>query len=97
MAAPQAEGPVAALPAAPPETDVVAELADQLAVETRPAMAQLFASIEAMLEAAGSFEEFRAMLSARLPQMDTTALVDRLALGMTAANLVGQVEVKSGD
>lgn len=97
VAAPQAEGPLAALPYAVVEMDPVAESADQMAIETRPARAQLFASIEAMLEASGSFEEFRAMLTARLPQMDTTALENHLALGMTAANLVGQIEVKSGD
>lgn len=96
VAAPQAEGPLAGVPAAAVEADPLTQMADQLAVETRPDMVKLFASIEAMLEAAGSFEEFRAMLMAKLPGMDTSALVDHLAQGMTAANLAGQVEVKSG-
>ena len=47
--------------------------------------------------AAGSLQEFHAMLLAGFPKLDASALAGVLAQGMLAANLTGQAEVASGD
>ena len=95
--APQAEGPLAGLPAAPVESDPAGALADRLAIEAEPAVGSMMDQIEAMLSAAGSMEEFRAMLLAGFPKISTAALVEVLARAMVTADAVGRITVDSGD
>ena len=68
-------------------------LADRMAVEADPAMAGMVGQIEAMLNAAGSLEEFRAMLLAGFPELDASGLASVLAQGMIAAEAAGRVAV----
>ena len=89
-----AEGPSTALPARISEADL---LADRLAVEAAPAMAAMLARIEAMMEAAGSLEEFREMLLAGFDEIDTRDLAEVIAQGMAAANLAGRVAAERDD
>lgn len=50
--------------------------------------------VKAMMDAAGSLEEFGAMLAAAYPQIDQTTLVADLAEGFAAAHLAGMAEVQ---
>jgi phage gp29-like protein len=84
----QAEGRSAALPE---RSDPATLLADRLEAEARPAMAAMLDRIEAMLSAAGSLEEFREMLLAGLPGLDTGALAAVMAQAGLAAHLAGRV------
>jgi phage gp29-like protein len=84
----EAEGRPAATPArlAP---DAI--LADRLEAEARPQMAAVMASVEAMLAAAGSLEEFREMLLAGLPGLDLRGLAGVMEEAGLAAQLAGRV------
>ena len=68
-------------------------LADRLAIEAEPAMADIMAQIEAMLAASGSLEEFREMLLAGFPKLDASKLVGAVAMGLLAGNAAGRIEV----
>lgn len=94
-AALQAEGPSAGKNQAPsPE----AVLAARMEAEAAPLMGQMVGQIEAMLQAAGSLEEFREMLLAGFSKVDATALAALLAQGMMAAEAGGRaaLEEESG-
>ncbi|WP_323036241.1 DUF935 domain-containing protein [Pararhodobacter sp.] len=68
-------------------------LAQSLAAAAQPAVAGMIDTIEAMLDAAGSLEEFRELLNAAWPQIDASGLSERLAEGLIAADLAGRVAV----
>jgi phage gp29-like protein len=68
----------------------------RLETETAPLMAGWLAQIEAMLEAADSLEEFREMLLAAYPKLDTADMTKTLTAAMTAMALAGKDQV-SGD
>lgn len=95
--APQAEGRLAGKKQGSGETDPAPLLADRLAIEAAPAVGDMINQIEAMLEASGSFDEFRAMLMASFPKLDANRFATTLAQAMTIANLTGRLEVASGD
>lgn len=86
----QAEGPLAALPRDVVVGDV---LADRLEVEAAPAMEAMLGQIAAMLDAAGSLEEFRAMVLAAFPKVDASGIADALAAGMIVAHATGRADV----
>ena len=89
IVAPQnAERPSGGPPTQISETDL---LADRLAVEAAPAMGAMLARIEAMLEAAGSLEEFREMVLTAYPDLDVTELAGVMAGAMMAGHLGGRV------
>lgn len=73
--------------------DPVAVLADRLAAEAAPAMEAMVARIEAMTQAAGSLEEFRAMLATGFPDLPVDGLSEVLALGLMAADAGGRLAV----
>lgn len=77
--------------------DPAALLADRMEIEARPAMDQMIARIEAMLQAANSFDEFQEMLRQGFPQIDSTGLAAVLASGFAAANLAGRAAVEGED
>lgn len=95
VAAPQAEGPLAGLLSRPGEEDPAEVIAGRLEVEASPAMADMLGQIEAMLQAAGSFEEFRAMLLAGFPKLNPDALVAVMAKGMLLAHVQGRVDLEA--
>jgi hypothetical protein len=53
-------------------------------------------SIQAMLDAATSLDEFRAMLESAWPSLPAGGLATTLAEGMIAAELAGRAEVADG-
>lgn len=80
----------------PSETrpDDLAPAVDRLAREAAPAMGKMIGQIEAMLAAAGSFEEFRAMLEAGFDTLDATGLQEALGLAMTAGFAGGMAAIE---
>jgi len=92
----QAEGASAAIFSGASETDL---LASRMAVEAAPQMAGMIDRIEAMLGAAGSLDEFQAMLLAGFPALDATGLARVMAAGFLAADLAGRAAVadEAGD
>ena len=91
----QAEGPVAGRKQGGLDVDPESLLTDRLEVEAAPAMAGMIDQIEIMLQAAGSLEEFRAMLLAGFPKVDSSALAQAIAIGVLAANAAGRVDVEA--
>jgi len=89
-AAPQSERPSAAIF---PGGDPVDDLADQLAIEARPAMAAMLSQVEAMIEAAGSLEELREMLLTGYPELDAEGLAEVIAIAMIAGHAGGRAVV----
>jgi phage gp29-like protein len=86
-----ATGPLAATPRSrAPE----AVLGDRMAREAAPAMEAMIARIEAMVEAAGSLEELRAMFATAFPDLPVEALGDVLGLGLVAAAAGGRLAVE---
>lgn len=77
----------------------MAALAERAEAELQPEVGAMIAQIEAMLDAAGSLEEFRAMLLAAYPRLPVEGLAGRLAEGLEAAGLAGRlaVEIEAGD
>ncbi|MFD1914125.1 DUF935 domain-containing protein [Halodurantibacterium flavum] len=73
----------------PPAPEAI--LADRMGAEVQPEMGRMLETIEAMLTAAGSLEEFREMLLAAFPTLDSGGLAARLAQGMMAAHLAGRI------
>lgn len=72
-------------------------LADRLAVEAQPAMADMMARIEAMVEAARDMDELREMFLAAYPKLDARRMTEVLALGLLAAEGAGRAEVVDED
>ena len=72
-------------------------LTDRLAVEAQPAMAEMMARIEAMVEAAQDMDELREMFLAAYPRLDASRLADVLALGLLAAQGAGRSDVAAQD
>lgn len=87
----QAESPSAALSAAPSPVDL---LAARLEDEAAPAMARMMGQVEAMLQAAGSLDEFAEMLRAGFGEIDDAQLVRVLADAMAAAHAGGRATVE---
>ena len=92
----QQEGPPAVVLEAPSDVDL---LAAQLALEARPAMADMLGQIEAMVGAAGSLDELREMLMTGFPDVDASALSDVLAQAMLGSDTGGRLRVleENGD
>lgn len=84
------EDPAKALQSANPATSEIDPLVDQLAEKAGPAMEAMLARIEAMMEAAGSLEELRAMLLEAYPDLDVTDLAGVLAEAMMAGHAGGR-------
>ncbi len=78
-------------------SDEPALLAERLAIEAEPGMADIMAQIEAMLAASGSLEELREMLLAGFPKLDASKLAGALAMGLLAGNAAGRIEVLEED
>ena len=88
----QAEGPSAAKKAGGSAVD---RLTDRMDTEGAPAIEAMLTQIEAMLEAAGSFDEFREMLREGFPDINSDDLARVLAEGLLAGNLAGRVSVEA--
>ncbi len=89
-----AEGVVAALPSADPVEAHVSALTGRMEIEAAPHVAAMMDQIEAMLAAAGSLAEFREMLLAGFPQIDSSGLAAVMAQGMLAGWAGGRVAVE---
>ena len=72
-------------------------LTDRLALEAQPAMGEIMARIEAMVEAAQDMDELREMFLAAFPKLDASRLTDVLALGLLAAEGAARAEVVDED
>lgn len=88
------EGLAGAGAAAKPAVTPAELIAARLETEAQPSVEAWLGAIEAMLQAASSLEEFRAMLSAAFPQLDTAGLARPLAEGLLAAELAGRADVE---
>lgn len=77
----------------PPEV----ELAARMQVEAAPAMALMTDQISVMLDRAGSLEEFREMVLAGFPLIDSDGLAQAMAMGLMAAELAGRASVGDDD
>lgn len=84
----QAEG---ASPAKKTGGSPVDRLTARLEDEAAPAMEAMLARIEAMVEAATSFDELRQMILEGFPDIESDDLVEVLAQGLLAGNLAGRV------
>jgi phage gp29-like protein len=71
------------------------EAAGRLAAGAAPAMAAWLGQIEAMLASAGSLEEFRAMLLAAYPQLDSSAMAAAIAQARLAGQMAGRADVNA--
>lgn len=69
-------------------------LAARAEAEMQPEVVRLIGQVEAMLGAAGSLEEARAMLLAAYPELDVGGLALALARGVEAAELAGRVAIE---
>jgi phage gp29-like protein len=84
----------AALGSAPDANDDAASLSvDRLSRDAAPAIDRWLAAIEAMLENAATLEEFRAMLLAAWPELETDALTAAMSQAFVALDLRGRAEV----
>jgi phage gp29-like protein len=90
----QAEGPSAGKKQGGSAVDA---LTDRMEAEAAPAMAAMLDQIEAMLAAATSLDELRAMLLEGYPQIDASTLADVLAMGLLAANGAGRTAAAASD
>lgn len=71
-------------------------LTDRMEIEAAPAIDAMLARIEAMLEAASSLEELRAMITEGFPDIQSDDLAGVLAQGLLAGNLGGRMAVEAG-
>ncbi len=90
----QAQGPLAGKKQG---SDQIADLAAALQAAADPLMAAMIGRIEAMMAAAGSLEEFREMLLAGYPELDSSGLARALETGMAAAAAAGRMAVTDED
>jgi hypothetical protein len=81
------EAPVGQILGGGPE----AALTARLEIEAEPGVAALMARVEAMLEAAGSLEEFGEMLRAGFRAEDARRMAEAMARGFTAAHAAGRI------
>lgn len=82
-------------PAAPALASAPADqIGDRIADETQDDMAVLLDQIEAMLDAAGSLEEFKASLLSAFPQLDVSAIAEKIGDGLTAAAAAGMSDLE---
>lgn len=89
--APQASGlPEGILAGLGQEADPALLMADELAVEAAPIMQQMLGRIEAMLQAAGSLDEFREMLLTGFPQIDASVLAGLIGEALVAGHFGGR-------
>ncbi|MDO5704047.1 MAG: DUF935 domain-containing protein [Paracoccus sp. (in: a-proteobacteria)] len=79
--------------ARPPEDQIGARLAEN----AQPEIERMLGTIEAMMAAAGSLEEFRELLLAAFPLMDGQSLAGHIAEGMIAAELAGRLASEGDD
>lgn len=89
-AALQAESLSEAISDVPAQIDA---LSGSLASQTRPAMAKMLLSIEAMLQAASSFDEFEEMLRVNYPKLDIAALDAVFDMGLMTAFKGGELAI----
>ncbi|MDR1423479.1 MAG: DUF935 domain-containing protein [Azoarcus sp.] len=78
------------------DADALAASVSRLEADTASSMAKWIKQIEAMLEAAGSLEEFRAMLLAAYVRLPADPLADTLATAALALDLRGRSDVEDG-
>lgn len=74
--------------------DPVSAWTEVMASEAAAPMAGLIDQVEVMLAQAGSLEEFREMLLAGFPDLDTGQLAQVMALGLMASHAAGRVEIE---
>ncbi|WP_323780126.1 DUF935 domain-containing protein [Thalassovita sp.] len=74
--------------------DPVAVWADRMATEATAPMLGLIEQIEVMLSHAESLEEFREMLTAGFPDLDTGKLAQVMAMGLMTAHAAGRSEIE---
>lgn len=89
-----AEGAPAAISGGNPVTQAVEALADRLEAEAAASIEGMIDQAETMLATAGSLEEYREMLLAGFPDMDSGALATVMAAAMMAAWGAGRVAVE---
>jgi phage gp29-like protein len=89
-AALQAESLSEAISDVPAQIDA---LSGSLASQTRPEMAKMLLSIEAMLQAASSFDEFAEMLRVNYPKLDIAALDAVFDMGLMTAFKGGELAI----
>jgi phage gp29-like protein len=70
-------------------------IGDTLAAETAPEIAKMAEAIEAMLDKARDLDEFREMLFAAYPDIDTSKLGALIAPGLVAAAAAGMSDVEA--
>ncbi|MEZ5752848.1 MAG: DUF935 family protein [Paracoccaceae bacterium] len=90
---PPPEAPPALQAAGDDDEPVEVILADQLAQTARPAIEKMIGRVEAMLDAAGSMEEFRSMLLDGFDKVDPRDLAQAVAQALVASHLAGRVSV----
>lgn len=85
---------LAAVPPAPTPGDRpwAAGAADQLATDAQPAIDKWLEQIRAMLDAAGSLDEFSNMLLAAYPDMDSADVVEAMRQALATADLQGRAD-----
>lgn len=88
----QEEGPSTAKKSGGSPVD---RLTDRMETEAAPAIEAMLTQIEAMVSAATSLEELRAMLIEGFPEVDAEDLAEVLALGLLAGNLGGRVTAEA--
>lgn len=88
----QEEGPSTAKKSGGSPVD---RLTDRMETEAAPAIEAMLTRIEAMVSAATSFEELRAMLIEGFPEVDAEDLAEVLAMGLLAGNLGGRVTAEA--
>jgi phage gp29-like protein len=79
-----------------PNPETLADV-DRLVKDTAPMVEEWLSTLEAMLESAGSLEEFREMLLNAFPKLGTGPMTEALVTAGTALNLRGRFDVESGD
>lgn len=72
-------------------------LMERMTEEMAPHLKGLFDQVDAMLQAANSLDEFREMLNAAYPDLDSSGIAETLGAALVAANAVGQLEVIEND
>lgn len=72
-------------------------LTDRMALESAPAVDAILDKIEAMIGAASSLDELRAMILEGFPDIESNELAEVLAQGLLAGNLAGRVSIEVDD
>lgn len=69
-------------------------IGDRLVDDTSAEMAELLVTIEAMMGAAGSMDELKAMLLSAFPDLDTARIGNAIAQGLMAAHAAGRADLE---